>query len=99
MVEPEGFNTACVKATGRAIAQAVSCRLTTAVIRVRAQVRSCGICGAQSDSGTGFLRVIRFLLPILIPPTIPHSSYIIRDLYNRPVSGLRNKWTQSHRIP
>jgi hypothetical protein len=31
----------------RAIAQAVSCPLPTAAARVRAQVRSCGICGGQ----------------------------------------------------
>jgi hypothetical protein len=47
---------------GRAIAQAVSFRLPTAVARVRSQVRSCGICGGQSDNGIGFLRVLRFSL-------------------------------------
>jgi hypothetical protein len=36
-----------------------------------------------------------FPLPILIPPTAPHSSSIIRDWYNRPVGGRRTKWTQS----
>jgi hypothetical protein len=30
---------------GRAIAQAVNCRLPIAAARVRVQVRSCGICG------------------------------------------------------
>jgi hypothetical protein len=63
---------------GRAIAQAVSRRLPTAEARVRPQVRSCGICGRRSGSGAGFLRVLRFPLPVLIPPTAPHSS-IIRD--------------------
>jgi hypothetical protein len=81
---------------GRAIAQTVSRRLPTAVARVWSQVRLCGICGRQSSAGAGFLRVLRFPLPILIPPTASHSSsYIIRCWYNRPVSGRRTKWTQS----
>jgi hypothetical protein len=46
----------------------------------------------------GFLRVLRFPLPI-IPPTAPHSASIIRGWYNRPVSGRRTKWTQSHPTP
>jgi hypothetical protein len=35
---------------GRAITQAVSRRLPAAAARVRAQVRSCGICGGQSGT-------------------------------------------------
>jgi hypothetical protein len=70
---------------GRVIAQAVSRRLPTAAARVRAQIRSCGICGGRSGTGVGFLRVIRFPLPILIPPVAPHSSFLIRGWYNRPV--------------
>jgi hypothetical protein len=84
---------------GRAIAQAVSRWLPTAAARVRAQVRSCGICGGQSGVGAGFLRVFQFPLPILIPPTSPHSSSIIWGWYNRPVSGRCTKWTQSHPTP
>jgi hypothetical protein len=38
-------------------------------------------------------------LPILIPPTAPHSSFIIRDWYNRAVSGRCAEWTQSHPNP
>jgi hypothetical protein len=56
---------------GRAIAEAISRWLPTAAARVRSQVRSCGICGGQSGAGAGFLRVLRFTLPILIPPTTP----------------------------
>jgi hypothetical protein len=56
---------------GRAIAQAVSRWLPTAAARVPSQVRSCGICGEQNGTGADFLRVLRFPLPILIPPTAP----------------------------
>jgi hypothetical protein len=46
-------------------------------------------------SHVGSLRALRFPLPILIPPNAPHSS-IIWGWYNRPNSGRRTKWTQSH---
>jgi hypothetical protein len=70
----------------RAIAQAVSRRLPTAAARVRAWVRSCAICGGQSGTGVGFLRVLRFPLPIFIPPIAPQSpSSIFWGWYNRPV--------------
>jgi hypothetical protein len=50
------------------------------------RVWSCGICGGQSGSGAGFLRVLRFPLPICIPPTAPQSpSSIIWGWYNRKV--------------
>jgi hypothetical protein len=75
------------KSESRAISQAVSRRLHTAAARVRAQIRSRKICGGQCGTGAGFLRVLRFPLPILIPPTVPHSSSIIRGWYNRPNSG------------
>jgi hypothetical protein len=78
---------------GRAIAQAVSPR------RPGFDPRSCGICGGRSGTGAGFLRVLRFALPILIPPSTPHSSPIIRGWYNRPITGRRTKWTQSHPTP
>jgi hypothetical protein len=85
---------------GRAIAQAVSRRLPNAAARVRAPVRLCGICGGQSGTVAGFLRGLQFTLPILIPPTTSHSSSsIIRGWYNRPISGRRTKWTQSHPTP
>jgi hypothetical protein len=76
---------------GRAIAHAVSRRLPKAAARIRAQGRSCGICGGQSGTGAGVLRVLRFPLPILIPPPAPHSSSIVQGRYNRPISGRRSK--------
>jgi hypothetical protein len=71
---------------GRAIAQAVSRWLPCAAVRARAQVRSCGICGEQSDAGADFLRVLWFPLPVFIPPIAPQSqSSIIWSWCNRPV--------------
>jgi hypothetical protein len=93
------FNTSSTFGYSRAIAQAVSRRLPTAAVWVRARVRSCGICGRQSGTEAGILRVLRFPLTILIPPTAPHSPSIIRGWYNRPVSGRPTKWTQSHPTP
>jgi hypothetical protein len=70
---------------GRAIAQAVSRWLPIAVARVRSWVWSSGICGGQSGAGAGFLRVLRFPLPIFIPPIAPQSpSPIIWGWYSRP---------------
>jgi hypothetical protein len=51
---------------GRAVAQAVSRWLPTAEARVRLRA-ACGIYSGQSGTGAGFLRVLRFPLPI-IPP-------------------------------
>jgi hypothetical protein len=41
----------------RATAQAMSPRIPVAEAWVRSQVRSRGICGGQSGSGVGFLRI------------------------------------------
>jgi hypothetical protein len=57
----------CALAEGRAIAQAVSRWLLTAAARVRSRVWSSEICGGQSGAVAGFLRVLRFPLPIFIP--------------------------------
>jgi hypothetical protein len=61
----------------RGIPQAVSRRFPTAAARVRARVRSCGICGGQSGTGAGFLRVLQFPLPVHIPPIDLQTSSII----------------------
>jgi hypothetical protein len=64
----------CGKLTcGHGIAQAVSRWLPAAVARVQTRVWSSGICGGQSGAGAGFLRVLRFPLPIFIPPNSPSS--------------------------
>jgi hypothetical protein len=83
----------------RAIAPAVTRRLPTTEVWIRAHVRSFGICGWQSGTGACFLRILRFPLPILIPPIALHSSCIIRSWYNRPNSDRRAKWTQSVKSP
>jgi hypothetical protein len=60
--------------SGRTRAQAGSRRLPTAAIRVQSQVKSYEICCGQSGTGAGFLRVLQFPLPILIPPNVRYSS-------------------------
>jgi hypothetical protein len=57
----------------RAVAQAVSRWLPTpaAQLGVRA---ACGVCGGQSGTGVGFLRVLRFPLPFMIPLISPSES-------------------------
>jgi hypothetical protein len=48
-----------------------------------------GFCGGHSGAGVGFFRVLRFPLPIFIPPIVPKIIFIHhRGLYNRP------KWPQ-----
>jgi hypothetical protein len=85
---------------GRAIAQEVSGRLPIVAAQVRYKIRSCGIGDGQSSIAADIFRVPRFPLPIFIPPTASHTSLcIIRCWYNRPNSGQRTKWTQSHPTP
>jgi hypothetical protein len=64
----------CRDRLGRAIAQAVSHWLPTAAARVRARIRLCVIYSGRNGTEACFLRVLRFPLTILIPPTAPYSS-------------------------
>jgi hypothetical protein len=59
---------------GHAIAQADTCWLPTAVAWVCAQLWSSGICHGQSSTEAGFHRVLRFPLPVFIPPNTPSSQ-------------------------
>jgi hypothetical protein len=60
--------------SGRATAQAVSHWLPTAAAWVCAWVSSSGFCCGQSGAEAGFLWVLRFPLPIFIPPNSPSSQ-------------------------
>jgi hypothetical protein len=77
--------------------QVVSCRLSTAAALVRNLVRSCGIYGGQNDIEAGFLRVLRFSLPI-IPPTDHIHRHLspgvgtIGQIAADVPSGLRRLW-------
>jgi hypothetical protein len=50
------------------LTQAGSLRPSCAAALIRSQDRSSGIFGEQSGAGAGFLRALRFLLPVLFPP-------------------------------
>jgi hypothetical protein len=71
------FDVVVTHERGRNITQPVSRWLPTPAARVRAQVRSCEIFGSQNGNEAGFLRVLRFPQPILIPLSDPHSSSIV----------------------
>jgi hypothetical protein len=77
------------------MAQAVGRRLITSESRVRARVNPCGICGEQSDTGTGFLRVLLFSPVSIIPPSFAILIHIIWGTNNMSVSGSSSE-TESH---
>jgi hypothetical protein len=68
----------------RAVSLAVRHRLPTAAARVLARVNSSGICGGQSDTWTGFLRVLRFPLPLI---HCIHCSTAITIYHSGPVEN------------
>jgi hypothetical protein len=79
---------------GCAVAQAVSRRLPTAAVQVRAQVRLSPICGGQNGTGTGSLRLLRFPVPLILLPAPHSSSSIILGWYSGPNGGPRTERPQ-----
>jgi hypothetical protein len=63
MIARQGYN------LRRAVAQAIRRWLPTVTTRVRVRAAG-GVCGGQSDTGVGFLRILWVPLPI-IPPISP----------------------------
>jgi hypothetical protein len=72
-------------------------RISMLATWVRSQLKSCGNCGGHSETGAGFLQILRVLLPILIQPNSPYSS-IIQLECNRHVSGRCTEWIPSEEI-
>ena len=56
----------------RTMAQMVSCRPFPAGPQVRSQISSRGICGGQSDTGTGFSQYFGFPLSLIPPMQLFH---------------------------
>jgi hypothetical protein len=74
-------------AEARVLSQFMSCGIgggQSSFIRNLAstQLTSCGISGEQSGNGAGFVRVLRFPLPILTPPTNKHIRIILSSMLN-----------------
>jgi hypothetical protein len=57
-----------------------SCQNPITVARVEAWARSCGMYGGKRGMGKGFLQVLQFTMPVLVPLTDPHSLFIIQGL-------------------
>jgi hypothetical protein len=76
---------------GCTMAQAVSCWPLTAESRVRARAQPCGICGAQSGTGTGFSQISSFYHVSIISPSLSIYIYIyiyiIPGMNSLPFSG------------
>jgi hypothetical protein len=56
---------------GHVVVQVVSRWFPTAEARVRAWVKSCRLCGRQRSTAAGFLRVLRFPLPLIHSANCP----------------------------
>jgi hypothetical protein len=59
----------------RAVVQAVSRWRPTTAARVLVRAGMCGVCGGQSGTGAGFLRVLRFPLPVISPQFLHHHNH------------------------
>jgi hypothetical protein len=81
---------------GRAIAQAVSHWLPTAVAWVRVWA-ACGVCGGQSSTGAGFL------VSTSVSPANHSTNFFIIIITwgwcSRPISGRSAEWTQLDSTP
>jgi hypothetical protein len=75
-----------------AIAKKFSRQLLTAAVRIRSQVRYCGIYDEQYCNVVSCLRILLFPLPIIIQAIALHSSIILR-------CDPLTKWTRSHPTP
>lgn len=75
------------------MAQAVR-RPLTVEARDRVQVSPYGICGRQSGTGKGSIRISLFPLSILLHRGSQYS-YIVSGMDNRPITGRSSK-TESH---
>jgi hypothetical protein len=85
---------------GRGVAQTDSRRLSNAAARVHARVGYSEICCGKGATGLGFFRVLWFLLPMLTPPTAPHSvSSMVWGSYSRPNNGRITEWAQANLTP
>jgi hypothetical protein len=72
---------------GHVRAEVVCCQLPTAAAWIRSQARSCEILGGRSGTEAGFLRVLRFPLPILIHRLIHAPRGLVQIVADVP-SGL-----------
>jgi hypothetical protein len=87
--------------SSRTAPQTDSCRLPTVAAQVRARVKSCVICSGQRGTAAGFLRVLRFPLPLIHSTNCSTVIVIIchRDWYNRATNDCGNSGLGSTSVP